>query len=93
MRAAYERVLRTSSEKTDSDEDVVTTFIIKSDVVPALRAGAASLSSYEGWARCCVCVVFLFLMSFLLWFQNGEVRGPRVSVGGAYLSVHRTGTE
>nr|QTX14570.1 hypothetical protein [Klebsiella pneumoniae] len=29
MRAAYERVLRTSSEKTDSDEDVVTTFIIK----------------------------------------------------------------
>ena len=40
MRAAYERVLRTSSEKTDSDEDVVTTFIIKSDSVPALRAGA-----------------------------------------------------
>ncbi|ORD15924.1 hypothetical protein A4T38_24720 [Escherichia coli] len=30
---------------------------------------------------------------FLLWFQNGEVRGPRVSVGGAYLSVHRTGIE
>ena len=48
MRAAYERVLRTSSEKTDSDDDVVTTFIIKSDVVPALRAGAASLFSYEG---------------------------------------------
>ncbi|HAX7753067.1 TPA: hypothetical protein JTJ42_003017 [Escherichia coli] len=21
---------------------------------------------------------------FLLWFQNGEVRGPRVSVGGAF---------
>ena len=38
VRAAYERVLRTSSEKTDSDEDVVTTFIIKSDSVPALWA-------------------------------------------------------
>ena len=47
MRAAYERVLRTSSEKTGSDDNVVTTFIIKSDVVPALRAGAASLFSYE----------------------------------------------
>ena len=47
MRAAYERVLRTSSEKTGSDDDVVTTFIIKSDVVPALWAGAASLFSYE----------------------------------------------
>ncbi|EBL8820731.1 hypothetical protein DM916_24110 [Salmonella enterica] len=31
----------------------------------------------------------------LMWcsFQNGEVRGPRVSVGGAYQSVHRTGVE
>ena len=47
MRAAYERVLRTSSEKTDSDEDVVTTFIIKSDSVPALWAGAGPLFSYE----------------------------------------------
>ncbi|EPJ2635668.1 hypothetical protein ACTGQX_004809, partial [Escherichia coli] len=47
-RAAYERVLRTSSEKTDSDEDVVTTFIIKSDSVPARRAGAGPLFSYEG---------------------------------------------
>ena len=54
MRAAYERVLRTSSEKTDSDEDVVTTFIIKSDSVPALWAGAGPLFSYEGGA---------------LWFQ------------------------
>ena len=56
MRAAYERVLRTSSQKTDSDENVVTTFIIKSDVVPALRAGAASLFSYEGgalWPQFC----------------------------------------
>ena len=44
MRAAYERVLRTSSEKTDSDEDVVTTFIIKSDSVPALWAGAGRFS-------------------------------------------------
>ncbi len=48
MRAAYERVLRTSSEKTDSDDDVVTTFMIKSDSVPALRAGAGRLFSYEG---------------------------------------------
>ena len=57
MRAAYERVLRTSSEKTDSDEDVVTTFIIKSDSVPARRAGAGLLFNYEGGAlrfRFCV---------------------------------------
>ena len=56
MRAAYERVLRTSSEKTDSDEDVVTSFIIKSDSVPALWAGAGPLFSYEGgalWFRFC----------------------------------------
>ena len=56
MRAAYERVLRTSSEKTDSDEDVVTTFIIKSDSVPAFWAGAGPLFSYEGgalWFRFC----------------------------------------
>ncbi|EGE3752544.1 hypothetical protein DLW00_24635, partial [Shigella sonnei] len=80
-----ERVLRTSSQKTGSDDNVVTTFIIKSDVVPALRAGAASLFSYEGGARCCVCMVFVFIPDvFLLWFQNGEVRGPRVSVGGAF---------
>ena len=46
MRAAYERVLRTSSEKTGSDDDVVTTFIIKSDSVPALWAGAGPLFSY-----------------------------------------------
>ncbi|EON8759825.1 hypothetical protein HI606_RS26825, partial [Escherichia coli] len=82
--AAYERVLRTSSQKTGSDDNVVTTFIIKSDVVPALWAGAASLFSYERWARCCVCVVFFIPDVFLLWFQNGEVRGPRVSVGGAF---------
>ena len=56
MRAAYERVINTSSEKTDSDEDVVTTFIIKSDSVPALWAGAGPLFSYEGgalWFRFC----------------------------------------
>ena len=56
MRAAYERALRTSSEKTDSDEDVVTTFIIKSYSVPALWAGAGPLFSYEGgalWFRFC----------------------------------------
>ncbi|EOS4161893.1 hypothetical protein HJ871_RS24555, partial [Escherichia coli] len=70
--------------KTGSDDNVVTTFIIKSDVVPALWAGAASLFSYEGWARCRVCVVFFIPDVFLLWFQNGEVRGPRVSVGGAF---------
>ncbi|EEJ4252275.1 hypothetical protein C9F78_004105 [Salmonella enterica subsp. enterica serovar 4,[5],12:b:-] len=26
-------------------------------------------------------------------FGNGTERGPRVSVGGAFLSVHRTGSE
>ncbi|EOL9788099.1 hypothetical protein ACNAMQ_005891, partial [Escherichia coli] len=44
---AYERVHDTSSQKTDSDDDVVTTFIIKSDSVPALWAGAGPLFSYE----------------------------------------------
>ena len=57
MRAAYERVLRTSSQRTGSDDNVVTTFIIKSDVVPALWAGAASLFSYEGG----------FVVSVLRW--------------------------
>ena len=52
MRAAYERVLRTFSEKTDSDDEVVTTFIIKSDAVPARRAGAGPLFSYEGGGLC-----------------------------------------
>ena len=68
MRAAYERVLRTSSEKTDSDDDVVTTFIIKSDVVPALRAGAASLFSYEGGAllfRFCAGLGFFLVVVFV----------------------------
>lgn len=50
MRAAYERVLRTSSEKTDSDEDVVTTFIIKSDSVPALWAGGGGAFQWWGGA-------------------------------------------
>ncbi len=36
--------MRTSSEKTDSDDDVVTTFIIKSDSVPARRAGRGRFS-------------------------------------------------
>lgn len=45
-----------SSQKTDSDDNVVTTFIIKSDSVPALWAGAGPLFSYEGgalWFRFC----------------------------------------
>ncbi|WP_241374791.1 hypothetical protein, partial [Escherichia coli] len=63
---------------------VVTTFIIKSDVVPALWAGAASLFSYEGVGTMLrLCGVFIPGV-FLLWFQNGEVRGPRVSVGGTF---------
>ena len=48
--------MRTFSQKTGSDDNVVTPFIIKSDVGPALRAGAASLFSYEGgalWFRFC----------------------------------------
>ncbi|EGD4879723.1 hypothetical protein DT042_19790 [Shigella boydii] len=46
-----------SSQRTDSDDNVVTTFIIKSDSVPALRAGAGRLFSYEGgalWFQFCV---------------------------------------
>ena len=65
MRAAYERVLRTSSEKTDSDEDVVTTFIIKSDSVPALWAGAGPLFSYEGgalWFQFCAGLGFFLVV-------------------------------
>lgn len=30
-------------------------------------------------------MVFFIPDVFLLWFQNGEIRGPRVSVGGALL--------
>ncbi len=56
----------------------------KSDVVPALWAGAASLFSYEGWARCCIYVVFLFLMFFCCGLRTVRFRGPRVSVGGAF---------
>ncbi|MCQ6882970.1 hypothetical protein NPS68_26340, partial [Escherichia coli] len=78
---------------TDSDDNVVTTFIIKSDVVPALRAGAASLFSYEGGAQCWICVMFFISYAFFCGFRTVRFRGPRVSVGGAYLSVHRTGTE
>ena len=62
---------------------LVTTFIIKSDSVPALWAGAAALFSYEGGYSAVFVWCFLFLM-FSRWFQNGEVRGPRVSVGGAF---------
>ncbi|EPD1442769.1 hypothetical protein ACR6C6_004655, partial [Escherichia coli] len=38
---------RISSQNTDSDDDVVTTFIIKNDSVPALWAGAGPFFSYE----------------------------------------------
>ena len=47
---------KSSSQKIDSDDNVVTTFIIKSDSVPALWAGAGPLFSYEGgalWFRFC----------------------------------------
>ncbi|MGJ4309356.1 hypothetical protein ACP8FQ_27820, partial [Klebsiella pneumoniae] len=37
-------------EKTDSDEDVVTTFIIKSDSVPALWAGGGGAFQWWGGA-------------------------------------------
>ncbi|MHA6955270.1 hypothetical protein, partial [Escherichia coli] len=39
---------KSSSQKIDSDDNVVTTFIIKNDSVPALWAGAGPLFSYEG---------------------------------------------
>ncbi len=91
MRAAYERVLRTSSEKTDSDEDVVTTFIIKSDSVPALWAGAAALFSYEGGA---LWLQFCAGQGFFWWLCLSVVtKVTPLAVGGAYLSVHRTGSE
>ena len=80
MRAAYERVLRTSSQKTDSDDNVLTTFIIKSDVVPALRAGAAALFSYEGGYSAVFVWCFLFLMFFCCGFRT--VRFGARAVGG-----------
>ncbi|WP_215257062.1 hypothetical protein, partial [Escherichia coli] len=43
---------KSSSQKIDSDDNVVTTFIIKSDSVPALWAGAGPLFSYEE-GLCC----------------------------------------
>ncbi len=96
MRAAYERVLRTSSEKTDSDEDVVTTFIIKSDSVPALWAGAGPLFSYEGgalWFQFCAGPGFFRGLFLHIVTKLAPGRGPPLAVGGAYLSVHRTGSE
>ncbi|ECH1709805.1 hypothetical protein FPJ26_12975 [Salmonella enterica] len=57
--------------------------MIKSDVVPALWAGAASLLIMRGGTMLRLCGVFI-LGVFLLWFQNDEVRGPRVSVGGTF---------
>lgn len=62
--------LRTSSQKTDSDDNVLTTFIIKSDVVPALRAGAAALFSYEGGYSAVFVWCFLFLMFFCCGFRT-----------------------
>ena len=56
----------TSSQKTGSDDNVVTTFIIKSDVVPALWAGAAALFSYEGgalWFQFCAGLGFFWRLS------------------------------
>ncbi|HGC5079465.1 TPA: hypothetical protein ACIYP6_004848, partial [Escherichia coli] len=61
---------RTSSQKTDSDDNVLTTFIIKSDVVPALRAGAAALFSYEGGYSAVFVWCFLFLMFFCCGFRT-----------------------
>ena len=81
MRAAYERVLRTSSEKTDSDEDVVTTFIIKSDSVPALRAGAGPLFSYEGgalWLQFCAGQGFFRWLSLCVVTKVAQVGARRL---------------
>ena len=81
MRAAYERVLRTSSEKTDSDEDVVTTFIIKSDSVPALWAGAGPLFSYEGgalWFRFCAGPGFFWRLSLCVVTKVAPVGARRL---------------
>ncbi|MCK2362864.1 hypothetical protein MZD82_24860, partial [Escherichia coli] len=47
-----------------------TTFIIKSDVVPALRAGAAALFSYEGGYSAVFVWCFLFLMFFCCGFRT-----------------------
>lgn len=81
MRAAYERVLRTSSEKTDSDEDVVTTFIIKSDSVPALWAGAGPLFSYEGgalWFRFCAGPGFFWMLFLCVVTKVAPVEARRL---------------
>ena len=81
MRAAYERVLRTSSEKTDSDDDVVTTLIIKSDSVPALWAGAGPLFSYEGgalWFQFCVGPGFFWRLSLCVVTKVAPVGARRL---------------
>ncbi|PZZ63923.1 hypothetical protein DIV22_20235 [Escherichia coli] len=81
MRAAYERVLRTSSEKTDSDDGVVTTFIIKSDSVPALRAGAGPLFSYEGgalWFQFCAGQGFFWWLSLCVVTKVAPVGARRL---------------
>ena len=81
MRAAYERVLRTSSEKTDSDDDVVTTFIIKSDSVPALWAGAGTLFSYEGealWFQFCAGLGFFWRLFLCVVIKVASIGARRL---------------
>ena len=81
MRAAYERVLRTPSEKTDRDEDVVTTFMIKSDSVPALWAGAGPLFSYEGgalWFRFCAGPGFFWMLFLCVVTKVAPVEARRL---------------
>ncbi|EPW0804733.1 hypothetical protein ACWBER_004122, partial [Shigella flexneri] len=66
-----------------------------SDSVPALWAGAAALFSYEGalWFQFCVGLGFFRGLCLHVVTKPALVGGPPLAVGGAYLSVHRTGSE
>ncbi|EDQ8400367.1 hypothetical protein GYM05_000177 [Shigella sonnei] len=50
---------------------------------PPFGRGRLRFSVMRGGHGAAFVWCFLFLM-FSRWFQNGEVRGPRVSVGGAF---------
>lgn len=87
---------KSSSQKIDSDNNVVTTFIIKSDSVPVLWAGAGPLFSYEGgalWFQFCAGPGFFWWLYLSVVTKVAPVGGPPLAVGGAYLSVQRTGSE
>ena len=72
---------KSSSQKIDSDDNVVTTFIIKSDSVLALWAGAGPLFSYEGgalWFQFCAGPGFFWRLSLCVVTKVAPVGARRL---------------